>query len=162
MEEADGEGLFSTIESAFDEDGIPKDRLFSFASDGASVMTSPAVGVAVRLRNAFQIFLLIAHCVAHRHALACAAAAENNAAAEYFEPSGALSAPRACARAWARARALAALMEYSLAQIEEALHADGGALLRAFSAAELVALVGALFEESDERAALIVLVEGAR
>ena len=78
---------------------------------------------------------------------------------QHFEKQGAASAPVACARAWARATALAALVEYTLAQIEQAL-TDGA--LRAFSAGELSALVRALFEESDERATLLAAIERAR
>ena len=77
------EGLFNLISTQFEIDGIPKWLLFSFASDGASVMTGDKSGVAVRLVAAFNLFMLTCHCIAHRHALACASAAEGNAICIY-------------------------------------------------------------------------------
>ena len=79
------EGLFHLIPTQFESDGIPKWLLFSFASDGASVMTGGKSGVAVRLVAAFNLHMLTCHCIAHRHALACASAAEGNAICSYFE-----------------------------------------------------------------------------
>jgi len=79
------EGLFDLIATQFETDGIPKSLLFSFASDGASVMAGDKTGVAVRLVAAFNLFMLTCHCIAHRHALACASAADGNAICIYFE-----------------------------------------------------------------------------
>ena len=85
VDDASAEGLFATIENQYEEDKLPKNRLFSFASDGASVMTGAAGGVAVMLRDTFNVFMLLCHCIAHRHALACADAADGNLVASWFE-----------------------------------------------------------------------------
>ena len=87
VSDASGDGLFSLISSAFEMDGIPKWLLFSFASDGASVMTGSENRVAVQLRAAFSMFMLLCHCIAHRHALACASAAKDNEVCSFFEIS---------------------------------------------------------------------------
>ena len=53
------------------------DKIFSFASDGASVMMGSRSGVATRLfqRNKY---LVVTHCIAHRLALACNSAQKNS------------------------------------------------------------------------------------
>ena len=76
--DASAEGLFSIIDAAFKAASISQALLASFASDGASVMTGSEHGVAVRLRTAFNMFMLLCHCIAHRQALACADAADSN------------------------------------------------------------------------------------
>ena len=85
VSDASAVGLFSLIESTFEEDRIPKWLLFSFASDGASVMTGSNGGVAVLLQQSFNMFCMVCHCIAHRHALAAASAAKANAVCQYFE-----------------------------------------------------------------------------
>ena len=85
VDDASADGLFATIEHQYEEDMLPKERLFSFASDGASVMTGAVDGVAVRLRDAFNVFMLLCHCIAHCHALACTDAALDNHVADWFE-----------------------------------------------------------------------------
>ena len=57
VSDASAEGLASLITETFEQDGVPKSRLYSFASDGASVMTGAENGVAARLRDLFCLFV---------------------------------------------------------------------------------------------------------
>ena len=65
---ADADGLVDVIETRFKEKGVPMDRLFCFASDGASVMTGDARGgggFAVELQAAWNVFTVLVrslHC----------------------------------------------------------------------------------------------------
>ena len=91
--EPDGQGelskaaerLLTYIQSALEDDGISLSNLASLAADGASVMSGPKEGLAVRLRRAFNPFMLSAHCVAHRHQLAVSQAANNTPLADWFD-----------------------------------------------------------------------------
>jgi hypothetical protein len=49
VSDASANGLMEVITSAFLDDCIPTSRLFSFASDGASVLTGSENGVAVQV-----------------------------------------------------------------------------------------------------------------
>lgn len=57
VSDATAEGLATLITETFEQDGLPKSRLYSFASDGASVMTGAENGVAARLRDLFCLFV---------------------------------------------------------------------------------------------------------
>ena len=74
VHEATALALFAIIKLAYEQDMIPKRLLLSFASDGATVMTGVDNGVAVLLRDRFMVFMVLCHCIAHRHALPLAAA----------------------------------------------------------------------------------------
>ena len=62
---------------------IPFSKVFSFGSDGASVMTGRRTGVATRLR-AHNPEMISLHCSAHRLALASSQAAESVAYMKTF------------------------------------------------------------------------------
>ena len=51
-------------------EGLPKDRLLSFTSDGASVMRSQRGGVAGHLLRNYNPSILTQHCIVHRQVLA--------------------------------------------------------------------------------------------
>ena len=57
----------------------------SVSADGANVMLGCHEGVAVQLCNCFNLFIVIAHCIAHRHALAVSEAAERTSVAQWFD-----------------------------------------------------------------------------
>ena len=85
---ANADGLVNVIEERFKEQDVSMDRLFCFASDGASVMTGDARdggGVAVKLQAAWNVFMVLVHCIAHRLALGCADACEDNPIADCFD-----------------------------------------------------------------------------
>ena len=82
--DADAAGLFSVFSSAYEMSGVPTSRLASFASDGAPVLTGKLNGVAVRIMI-FNMFIIAAHCVAHRHALATSDAADGNETATQLD-----------------------------------------------------------------------------
>ena len=52
------------------EEGLPKENLVSFTTDGASVMRSESAGVAGHLIRNYNPCLLIQHCIVHRQVLA--------------------------------------------------------------------------------------------
>ena len=85
LHEATADALLDTILDYFQSNNVPTKLLASLATDGASVMLGRHGGVGVLLREAVNVYLLIAHCVAHREALAASAAATGNAICEYFE-----------------------------------------------------------------------------
>ena len=70
VHDATANGLVKTIEGRFEDQNVPLDRVFSFASDGASVV----ICVARLLQAAYNAFMLTCHCIAHRLALGAAGA----------------------------------------------------------------------------------------
>ena len=80
-------GLVTLLTNMFSDDGICLSIFASLATDGASVMTGRYNGVAVQLVQAWIFFMLVCHCVAHRHSLACEDAASENESAVYLENS---------------------------------------------------------------------------
>ena len=85
VDDATAEGLTNVIYDHYQDNEVPIESLASLATDGASVMMGSQSGVCVRLREIANPFLLIVHCIAHREALAAAAAATGNAVCEFFE-----------------------------------------------------------------------------
>ena len=59
-----------------EESAIDKQKLASFSSDGASVMTGKTNGVAAKLRSEIKPLINV-HCICHRLALACADACDS-------------------------------------------------------------------------------------
>ena len=55
----------------------------SFASDGASVLSGSESGVPVQLVHLWNVYMLVCHCIAHRHALTVLEASKNNDVAEF-------------------------------------------------------------------------------
>jgi hypothetical protein len=80
------EGISKTVIDYIQEQELNPAKIISIASDGAAVVAGTQTGVAVRIRNAFNIFLLIAHCIGHKHALCVSNAASEDELADYFEP----------------------------------------------------------------------------
>jgi len=76
-------GLVTLLNNIFSDDGICLSIFASLATDGASVLTGRYNGVAVQLVQAWIFFMLVCHCVAHRHSLACEDAASENESAVY-------------------------------------------------------------------------------
>ena len=66
--------------------GVPMALLHCFAADGASVITGADNGVAIRLRTSANVFMLLVHCVAHRHAPASKDATDGSDVAEFYGP----------------------------------------------------------------------------
>ena len=83
--DATGPGLRDTIKDFFTSQDVPMTSLTCMATDGASAMTGDQGGCGVLVRHLANAFMLLVHCIAHRHALACADAAKDNSIAEYFE-----------------------------------------------------------------------------
>ena len=63
------EGLHDLIERHFEAMNVPIDKLVSFASDGASVVSSQNKGVAGLLAKRSNPCILCMHCIAHKQAL---------------------------------------------------------------------------------------------
>ena len=85
-QDASAEGLLSVIQRNCEENGVSIDKIISFAADGAFVMTGRDNGVAVRLQKLYP-FMLTAHCVAHKEALAAGDAAKENDVCDFMETS---------------------------------------------------------------------------
>ena len=66
MTDGTAAGIIAALKQACDEDGIPYNCFFSGAMDGCSTMMGPENGVGVQLQELFNIFMLIAHCIAHK------------------------------------------------------------------------------------------------
>ena len=64
------QNIHSTVNEYVEAEGLPKDKLVSFTTDGASVMRSERGGVAGHLLQNYNPSLLIQHCIMHRQALA--------------------------------------------------------------------------------------------
>ena len=62
--------IYSTLNEYVEAEGLPKDKLLSFITNGASVMKSERGGVAGHLLRNYNPSLLIQHCIVHRQALA--------------------------------------------------------------------------------------------
>ena len=62
--------IVNVITEELKRDKLDINKLRSFASDGASVMTGSRNGVAVKLREQVPNLIII-HCICHRLALAC-------------------------------------------------------------------------------------------
>jgi hypothetical protein len=83
--DATADGLVSLLTETFHDDEIPTSNVCSFASDGASVLTGCEAGVAVQLVNSWNVYMLVCHCIAHRHALAVLDASKDNDVAEFVD-----------------------------------------------------------------------------
>ena len=59
------ENLYGVLNTYVEAEGLPKQRLVSFTSDGASVMRSAKGGVAGHLRRNYNPSLLAQHCIVH-------------------------------------------------------------------------------------------------
>ena len=64
------ENLYQTINTFIESSFIPKEKLVSFTSNGASVMQSLGKGVAGFLRRNYNPNLFVQHCIVHRLVLA--------------------------------------------------------------------------------------------
>ena len=81
----DADTILMVLRHMYDEEGVSPSRMAAFGSDGASVMLGCNNGVAVQLARTFNIFLLVAHCIAHRNALAAAHACASIPLAAWLE-----------------------------------------------------------------------------
>ncbi|KAL3690756.1 hypothetical protein R1sor_004407 [Riccia sorocarpa] len=70
-------GLTENIRLKLTSWGLDSTRLVSFGSDGASVMVGKDSGVATRLKNSVNPYLLNVHCIAHRTNLAVLSATKH-------------------------------------------------------------------------------------
>lgn len=73
---ANAETITNAILKQLEESNINVNKLASFSSDGASVMTGKTNGVAAKLRSEVKPLINI-HCICHRLALACADACDS-------------------------------------------------------------------------------------
>ena len=64
------QNIYSTLNEYVEVEGLLKDKLVSFTTDGASVMRSERGGVAGHLLRNYNPSLLIQHCIVHKEALA--------------------------------------------------------------------------------------------
>ena len=64
------DNIYGVFNSYIEAEGLPKDKLVSFTSDGASVMRSEKGGVAGHLLRSYNPSMLIQHCIVHRQVLA--------------------------------------------------------------------------------------------
>jgi hypothetical protein len=81
------EGLHDLIERHFEAMNVPIDKLYSFASDGASVVSSQNKGVAGLLAKRSNPCILCMHCIAHKQALMMKDATSFSAFATWFDKS---------------------------------------------------------------------------
>ena len=64
---------------------VPFSKVYSFASDGASVVSSEDRGVAGLLAKFVNAYVLSIHCIAHRQALVMKDAVKESTWAEWFD-----------------------------------------------------------------------------
>lgn len=64
------ENLFKTLNEFVQTENLPKQKLVSFSSDGASVMRSEGRGVLGHLRRNYNSHIFTQHCIVHRQVLA--------------------------------------------------------------------------------------------
>lgn len=69
--------IYNSIVNYLDQKGLDKSKLFSFGSDGASVLTGRKNGVATKLKENLNPHMISIHCMAHRLNLVTSKAAEN-------------------------------------------------------------------------------------
>jgi hypothetical protein len=81
------EGLHDLIARHFEAMNVPIDKLCSFASDGASVVSSQKKGVAGLLAKRSNPCILCMHCIAHKQALMMKDATSFSAFATWFDKS---------------------------------------------------------------------------
>lgn len=63
------ENLFQTFDQFVETEHLPKEKLVSFSSDGASVMRSEGRGVSGHLRRNYNQDIFLQHCIVHRQVL---------------------------------------------------------------------------------------------
>jgi hypothetical protein len=78
------QGLFECIEAHCEAMDVPIEKIFFYASDGASVVSSDRGGLAGLLR-AKSAVLTSTHCLAHREALGMKDAVEQSEWAQWFD-----------------------------------------------------------------------------
>ena len=83
--DATAQGLLDIIEKHFEAMRVPFSKFYSFASDGASVVSSEDGGVAGLLAEYVNAYVLSIHCVAHRQALVMKDAVKTSTWAEWFD-----------------------------------------------------------------------------
>ena len=83
--DATAQGLLDIIEKHFEAMRVPFSKVYSFASDGASVVSSEDGGVAGLLAEYVNAYVLSIHCVAHRQALVMKDAVKTSTWAEWFD-----------------------------------------------------------------------------
>ena len=64
------ENLFQTFDRFVNKEDLPKEKLVSFSSDEASVMTSEGRGVSGHLRRNYNQSMFLQHCIVHTQVLA--------------------------------------------------------------------------------------------
>ena len=62
--------LFGVLNAFVETEGLPKQKLVCFSSDGASVMRSEGRGVSGHLRRNYNPSIFTQHCIVHRQVLA--------------------------------------------------------------------------------------------
>ena len=82
--DATGKGLSNTIVTFFKDQEVPIKKVSCLCTDGASAMTGDNAGCVKFVRDIIA-HLISVHCVAHRQALACKDALDDNAAAQWFD-----------------------------------------------------------------------------
>ena len=82
--DATGLGLSKTIVTFFKDQEVPIKKVSCLCTDGASAMTGDNAGCVKFVRDIIA-HLISVHCVAHRQALACKDALDDNAAAQWFD-----------------------------------------------------------------------------
>ena len=82
--DATGKGLSNTIVTFFADQKVPIKKVSCLCTDGASAMTGDNAGCVKFVRDIIA-HLISVHCVAHRQALACKDALDDNAAAQWFD-----------------------------------------------------------------------------
>jgi hypothetical protein len=79
------QGLLDVIEKHFEAMKVPFSKVYSFASDGASVVSSEDHGVAGLLAKFVNAYVLSIHCIAHRQALVMKDAVRESTWAKWFD-----------------------------------------------------------------------------
>ena len=64
------QNLYGTLNTFVEAESLPKQKLVSFSSDGASVMRPEGRGVSGHLRRNYNSSIFTQHCIVHRQALA--------------------------------------------------------------------------------------------